>query len=269
MTTVKEVQEEVLTIATGLSQLILHSHSWKQNQDSDTEGLSSALYSIIKIWSVLGLPAVDVLVSKLAINKRAYPKTSCQEGTTIQDSTKYTAHTGIKKYFDVLLFKDINARMIPLEGFHAYARVLYERNKTDFNSHFASLMQQVTTSATERNWISNYTNESISLSLLSELGQLASVLQWTPQNIMLNNITVHQKNSLARTLADVVIYLVHLCRTRNLTPVLSGEDAKKRTLAVQHRDLNHRGIALPPTLDSNHLETPLPAPVQKRLRHKG
>jgi NTP pyrophosphatase (non-canonical NTP hydrolase) len=206
------------------------------------EDISTVLYSAIKIWSVLGLSAIQVLTLKLEINSRKYPKKSCQEDKTIQRYTKYAAETGIKEDSDVLLFNDINTMMILPEDFCTGARALYERNKIDFDSHFASLMEQVTTFGTERNWISNYTDESIYLSLLSELGELSSVLQWVPQNTMINDITMHQKDSLARELADVVIYLVHLCRVKNVTPVVSGADVKER--------VSLRGIAFPSSLES-------------------
>jgi NTP pyrophosphatase (non-canonical NTP hydrolase) len=254
MTTVKEVQEEVVIIATGLSQLMLTSNSRKK-QSVDPQDISSVLYSVIKIWSVLGLSVVDVLTLKMKINSRKYPKTSCQEDRNIQHYT-----TGIKKDSDVPLFQDINTMMIPLEGFYTRLPDLYIKNKIDFDSHFASLIEQVTTFATERKWISSYTNESIYLSLLFELGELSSVLQWVPQNITINEITVHQKDSLARELADVVIYLVHLCRVRNVTPVVADGDGKKGS--------NHGGIVFPTSdMESDHLETSVMEPVAKRLRH--
>ncbi len=259
MTTVKEVQEEVVIIATGLSQLMLTSNSRKK-QSVDPQDISSVLYSVIKIWSVLGLSAIQVLTLKLEINSQKYPKKSCQEDKTIQRYTKYAAENGIKKDSNVLLFNDINTMMILPEDFCTGARALYEQNKIDFDSHFASLMEQVTAFATEGNWISNYTDESIYLSLLSELGELSSVLQWVPQNITINEITVHQKDSLARELADVVIYLVHLCRVRNVTPVVADGDGKKGS--------NHGGIVFPTSdMESDHLETSVMEPVAKRLRH--
>ena len=129
----------------------------------------------------------------------------------------------------------------------------------DLDSHFDSLIEQVTTFATERKWNPNYTNESIYLALLSELSELSSVLQ-SPKNITINEITVHQKDSLARELADVVIYLVHLCRVRNVTPVVADEDGKKGS--------NHGGIVFPTSdMESDHLETSVMEPVAKRLRH--
>jgi dCTP diphosphatase len=268
MITVKETQEEVLTIATGLSQLMLCSEQSKSKQSLKANDVSSVLCSVIKIWSVLGLSAIQVLTLKLEINRRKYPKKSCQEDKTIQRYTKYTAETGIKKDSDVLLFTDINSMMILPEDFYIHAPALYERNKIDFDSHFASLMEQVTTFATERNWISNYTHQAIYLSLLSELGELASVLQWVPQNITISNITMHQKDNLARELADVVVYLVHLCRAEDITPVLSGEDMKDR--------INDGGIVFPPpSIAPNeekpertwHDGTPVTQPVAKRLRH--
>ncbi len=149
--------------------------------------------------------------------------------------------------------------MIPLKGFYTHASALYEGNKIAFDSNFNNLMEQVRSFATERNWISKYTDESIYLSLLSEMGELSSVLQWVPQNMRINDITVHQKDGLARELADVVIYLLHLCRTKNVTPVLSGEDMKKHG--------NHGGIAFSSTLESDNLETSVSEPVAKRLRH--
>jgi NTP pyrophosphatase (non-canonical NTP hydrolase) len=255
MTTVKEVQEEVVIIATGLSQLMLPSNSRKK-QSMNSQDISSVLYSVIKVCSVLGLSMVDVLTKKMEINSRKYPKTSCQKDTKVQHYTKYTGETGIKKDSDVPLFQDINAMMIPLEGFYTRVPDLYKQNKIDFDSHFASLMEQVTTFATERKWISNYTNESIYLSLLSELGELSSVLQWVPQNITINEITMHQKDTLARELADVVIYLVHLCRVRNVTPVVADGDVKE--------GLNHGGIAF---VESDHIEISVTEPVAKRLRH--
>jgi hypothetical protein len=126
--------------------------------------------------------------------------------------------------------------MIPLEGFNTHATARYNRNKIDFDSHFGSLLQEVTSFATNRNRVSNYTNESIHLSLLSELGQLSSVLQWMPQDMTINDITVNQKDGLARELADLTIYLLHLCRTRNVAPVLCGTDVNE--------GVSHKGIRM-------------------------
>jgi hypothetical protein len=281
MYTVKHAQEEVLIIATGLSDLMVSEWNnkdivsnssttvhklqgctvkslvvegevkvtlaslYRKEQDKiddsiiELEGqkdISSILCSILKILSVLGLPVVQVLKSKLEINNRKYPKVSCQTDTTIQRYTKYTGETGIKKDSDIFLFEDINAMMIPLEGFNTHAMARYNRNKIDFDSHFGSLLQEVTSFATDRNWVSNYTNESIHLSLLSELGELSSVLQWMPQNMTINDITVNQKDGLARELADLTIYLLHLCRTRNVAPVLCGTDVNE--------GVNHKGIRM-------------------------
>ena len=70
--------------------------------------------------------------------------------------------------------------------------------------------------ARNRNWLDKYMEHSIALSLFTELGELAEVLQWqnssTPVAALLDEIF----NNFAMELADVFIYLFHFCRVCNV-----------------------------------------------------
>jgi hypothetical protein len=221
---VNEAQEEILTLSFLVSQLMLRS-TWVGTQGHNNI-LSTALLTIMRMMGGLLVPIVPAIQSKMRINARKYPSSECKKSSAIEHYTKHSGKTGIQKDSDVPLFQDINnIQYVPkhcwfLNGGPSKIQEtvnedqLYYGNLRDFDDNFDLLSAQVETFATQRNWIDKYTETSIYMSLLSEIGELSSVIQWSQPQVTLMTLSIQTRDQLARELCDITIYLLHFCRLK-------------------------------------------------------
>jgi hypothetical protein len=222
---VNEAQEEVLTLSFLVSQLMLRS-TWVGTK-GHTDILSTALLTVTRMMSGLLVPIVPAIQSKMKINARKYPPAECKKSNTVQHYTQHADKTGIRKDSDVPLFQDINnIQYVPKHSWFVDAGPsksqptvnedqLYYGNLRDFDDNFDLLMAQVEDFATERNWINKYTDMSVYMSLLSEIGELSSVTQWSQPHELLITLSIQKRDQLARELCDIIIYLLHFCRLKH------------------------------------------------------
>ena len=65
----------------------------------------------------------------------------------------------------------------------------------------------------ERGWLNSYDELTLRLSLTSELGELATAVQWSQEHTKLNELSDDDKHSICEEIADLAIYAFHYYRT--------------------------------------------------------
>jgi hypothetical protein len=224
---VGEAQEEILTLGYLISQLILRS-SWV-GKEAHARLLTSALQSIVRLISALLIPIAPAMYSKIRINIQKYPAKQCKESNAIQHYSSYSSQTGVYKDSDTPLFPDIddiayvpkhartyiNNTMNPINEHE-----LHYGNLCDFDKHVKQWMKEIKRFAKTRNWLHKYTEPAVYLSLFSELGELSSTIQWLIPYTPLRLLSPTKRDTMARELCDITIYLLHFCRIKKVRPTL-------------------------------------------------
>jgi NTP pyrophosphatase (non-canonical NTP hydrolase) len=70
--------------------------------------------------------------------------------------------------------------------------------------------------AQRRNWIDKYSEQSLAMSLIAETGELAEVFQWSEPSQFVSDVDLKSLNNCAMEIADIYVYLFHLCRVIGL-----------------------------------------------------
>lgn len=169
--------------------------------------------SIFWLCSRCGFSLSEVVSKKITVNRKKYNACLVQQNKPLDCDWKELSHlTG---------FTD-NDRHSPIftvsEKFAFYFKV-----KDDFLLHFPSIASDLKKFAAERNWLKLYNRHNLSLSLLSEIGELATVLQFLPQFDSWKTVCQNTKNHIAMEIADVALYLMHYTRKANVTETTLAE----------------------------------------------
>lgn len=159
------------------------------------------IYQLFEVASLLSISLVSCIKSKMLINRRKYKKELClKENGAVRKYTMYGSTTGI--YSD----GDYNIILDPVKDASIGVQYL------EFQNSYKSLQEEVTEFAKERNWLNKYNEQTLCMSLFSELGELSEVLQWEVANKDLKQINEEQVKALACELADIAIYSIHFLR---------------------------------------------------------
>jgi NTP pyrophosphatase (non-canonical NTP hydrolase) len=194
---VSDVQDWVLSLASTNSQLQLAI----LNADScQTEKMKSCLRCVCGFASACGFDLVTVLRRKIAINREKYDPKLCVGRTAIHKYTEDALITGHTK--------DENRHRAVVKNGDQHSVVANELGMDVFDD----LIVQLERFSVERGWNHMYTTRSLLSSVLCELGELAEVFQWTDGSLDLDSVPMDQLNHLASEMADVTIYLLHICR---------------------------------------------------------
>lgn len=150
------------------------------------------------------LDPVEIIVKKMQHNSLKYDKGQCQKLDTIKKWTWFSNVTGITR------------ESTPPLVYTARIEMTEEIARIAFRTHYGVLLSIATVFAKERGWELKYTEQSLVLSLLAELGELSEVLQWEQSSEAFDGLGTTIINRFAMELADVLVYMIHLCRTYNV-----------------------------------------------------
>ena len=198
-----------------LSQSIVHLTTMLFTSKDDEKAISEHVNNCIErlnILSVLFQIPLHVLVyEKMKTNRLKYNANICRERNKIIKYTEDTEKTG---FIESLAFHDKkNTRDV----------FTIHEALTNFGTHFASLIEEITFFSQERGWTKAYTNQSLSFYLLEELGELAEAVNGLPSCRILQSLSNDLFNAICSEIADITIYLLHTCREYNI-------DFKQNTL---------------------------------------
>ena len=88
-----------------------------------------------------------------------------------------------------------------------------EKNVRSLRSDWISIASEVKHFAAVRGWLGSYNERTLRLALASEVGELATVLQWESDTKTMAMLPKSKVNSLCEELADIAIYVFHYYRT--------------------------------------------------------
>jgi len=101
---------------------------------------------------------------------------------------------------------------------------------------FEPLQQQIDNFATERDWDQFHLPRSLILALQSELGELAEIVQWTPDSRMDAEWLAEHRDRLSEEMSDVLIYLLRLASVLEIdleTAAIHKIDANAKKYPVE------------------------------------
>ena len=94
----------------------------------------------------------------------------------------------------------------------------------------------------ERDWAQFHTVRSLILSIQSELGELAEVVQWVPDAQLTDDWVESHRGRLEEEVADVFIYLIRLSQVLNVDLIKVAEE-KMQQNAIKYPVEKARGRA--------------------------
>ena len=153
-----------------------------------------SLEFIFMITALFGFSIVEILNSKIMINKLKYPIQECLNDRKISKKKK-----------------SFTSKKNPV----LYTRRIFTTNmdvKQAFLAEFPHLIQITNQFGQERGWQDEYTQENLLLSLAAEFGEAAEILQWMDKETKLKDLQEELVNRIAGEIADITIYLLHMCR---------------------------------------------------------
>jgi NTP pyrophosphatase (non-canonical NTP hydrolase) len=157
----------------------------------------TAINVVVDICSDLSLSVVDIFEKKMSTNKQNYP---IHTTGTLQIGT------------DRIMVKHSEIQQGPRTYSLAPQNRSSKSAKHDLLANEEALHELLFEFSNNRNWIQYYDNRGLSLSLLSELGEVCAALEYCKNGPVSNNV----KENLAEELADVTIYLFHVARVNKL-----------------------------------------------------
>jgi NTP pyrophosphatase (non-canonical NTP hydrolase) len=169
----------------------------KKEKGHGAQCMRDCLLGAIGICRQCGYPFLLVLKRKMELNRKKYIPGLCRERSDIMKYTVDSHVSGVgeaeNKNKQVVFAEDPIGAREDVHSLDSAARELWE---------FAN----------ERNWLSKYNETSLMLSIHTEMGELCEVLQWADGRLDFGTIAHDKKNQLASEIADVTLYLLHLCR---------------------------------------------------------
>lgn len=203
-------------------------------QSSSACHLKVLLESLVVLCFTLGLDLVSAVEWKLGVNRRRYTK-------TLQEETAQFTPTGwccSQSFASCFPSTTVNTGEAVAREMHKQGPVLVntpsiqpadlatiEDSKGRFWSKYTQLSQNILDFAKERSWEHLYTKRSVAISLYTEMGELAAILEWgKPALLVDKDITI---NNLASEIADVTIYTFHYIRVLGMEcQGLESEDSE-------------------------------------------
>lgn len=182
-----------------------------RNETASTQSKSIALHTVsviaqlINMSSMISMVASDIIQAKMKLNHRKYNETECRKRTDIFKWTEISQTTGVYESNQSILTDTNNT---------------FTDHKTNcllFFSTFKGNATIIRTFAENRGWINKYSMNSLALSLLAELGELSETMQWEDPKRKIKTLTRETLNKIAMEMADLFIYIMHLCREKNVT----------------------------------------------------
>ena len=84
-------------------------------------------------------------------------------------------------------------------------------------SEFKDIVTRIQSFSDERDWSQFHTPKNLVLSLVSEIGELAEIVQWKSDDELDNYLKTQEGLSkISEEIADIAIYLVRLCQQQKL-----------------------------------------------------
>ena len=195
-TTVGSLRASVIGIGETISKISL-----SQQRCIRCKVILHLFYQLFEVASMLSVSLVSCIKGKMEINNKKYKRELClRENGAIRKYTEYGSITGI--------YSDDDSKI----SLNAVKNVSNKIQYLEFKDSYESLQKEVADFAKERNWLNKYNEQTLSMSLFCELGELAEVLQWEDANKGLKQLNGEQANALACELADIAIYSIHFLR---------------------------------------------------------
>ena len=168
------------------------------------ESVRKCIALLIEVSVMLQVPLHVLVHQKMKVNRVKYNAAICRGRRGI---VKYTKDTGETGFIEVLAFREVVGAM----GVFAVndARVW-------FDTESPALIEEITCFARERGWTKAYTDRSLSLYLLEELGELAEAVNRLSSSRPLQSLPSESFDALCSEVADIAVYLLHTCREYNI-----------------------------------------------------
>ena len=206
--TVDDVQKLICHVVMALATLVhfdLKSEESIEREDGQEytgdvmASIRRLLDNLCKLCSVIGVDLARVVVLKMRINRLKYDEDLCRQAA---DVMKYNKMAG-----SVFLGKDADA-LLGLTRDEIFFRP-WLAIKAAFLKERQALRAEAYHFGNSRGWLDKYTPMSVCMSLVTEVGELAEVLQWKSRKTPVEELNDDVIDRLAREVADVTIYLCH------------------------------------------------------------
>ena len=216
---VGEIQEEILCLCFLVGQLLLKTN-WYGNdgRTAQTKTICAIIYSILRVWSSMLVPATTAIKSKLEILNLAYPDNA-------KNNPPYYPQ---EQCNNLLLFKDMNGFLSPQKKQEDWngsrARQVYFGSKKMFDEQFRSFQQSLKKTTTSKGWANTLTEPILLMLMTAAVGKANGILYpWNEHSCIMNTATT-LREKLSHALADLILFTIHFCDLNDLTPILSGPD---------------------------------------------
>ena len=85
------------------------------------------------------------------------------------------------------------------------------------SSEFEDVLNEIQSFSGDREWSQFHTPKNLVLSIVSEIGELAEIVQWKSDLELIEYLqTAKGRKELSEEIADISIYLLRLCQQQNL-----------------------------------------------------
>ena len=84
-------------------------------------------------------------------------------------------------------------------------------------SSFEDIHQRIQQFSEEREWTQFHSSKNLVLALVSEVGELAEIIQWKSDSELIDYLqTKTGKQRLSEEIADIAIYIIRICQQQNI-----------------------------------------------------
>lgn len=162
--------------------------------------IQNIMKQLASICFAMHFNPAEIITKKMNINKQKYNEKECKRNTSILKWTSFSNVSGIDK-----------STVLPQVFTPSKAETEKEVMDTLMDS-FVAISTDIHAFAERRNWLNKYNEQSIALSLIAETGELAEIFQWREWSDSISQIDAKSLNDCAMEIADIYVYLFHLCR---------------------------------------------------------
>jgi NTP pyrophosphatase (non-canonical NTP hydrolase) len=183
----------------------------KREEQTITHLVYTTLWRLATMCFVMQFNPAEIIIKKMMINKSKYDEKECMKHAHILKWTAFSNVSGINE-----------STVLPVIFSNSVVHSKEDAMKALMDS-FIPIAADIHAFAKRRNWIDKYTEQSITMSLIAETGELAEVFQWRDSNQTIAQMQLNAVNDCAMEIADIYVYLFHLCRVLEMSKATLDE----------------------------------------------
>jgi dCTP diphosphatase len=112
------------------------------------------------------------------------------------------------------------------------------------SSEYKDIINKIQLFSDERDWSQFHTPKNLVLSIVSEIGELAEIVQWKSDEQLRDYLEKNLgRKAISDEIADIAIYLIRLCQQQNLD-LLTIIESKLETNSLKYPVHKSKGSSL-------------------------